>query len=72
MASPAAPAGKRADFASQICTGQRPQLFEDRPIPEVLNNGNHSEIAKFRVAQAETLTQARRPDLWTLYEKTKR
>jgi tRNA (guanine37-N1)-methyltransferase len=50
----------------------RPQLFEDRPIPEVLNNGNHSEIAKFRVREAESLTQARRPDLWTLYEKTKR
>jgi len=50
----------------------RPQLFEDRPIPEVLNNGNHSEIAKFRAREAESLTQERRPDLWTLYEKTKR
>jgi tRNA (guanine37-N1)-methyltransferase len=50
----------------------RPQLFEDRPIPEVLNGGNHSEISKFRIAQAEDLTQTRRPDLWTLYEKTKR
>jgi tRNA (guanine37-N1)-methyltransferase len=50
----------------------RPQLFEDRPIPEVLNGGNHSEIAKFRTRQSESLTQERRPDLWTLYEKTKR
>src|SRR3954467_9262027 len=50
----------------------RPQSFEDRPIPEVLNGGNHSEIAKFRTRQAESLTKARRPDLWTLYEKTKR
>lgn len=50
----------------------RPQLFEDRPIPQVLNGGNHSEIAKFRNSQAEDLTRARRPDLWTLYEKTKR
>ena len=50
----------------------RPQLFEDRPIPDVLNGGNHSEIAKFRITQAERLTQECRPDLWTLYEKTKR
>jgi tRNA (guanine37-N1)-methyltransferase len=47
----------------------RPQDFEGRAIPEVLTNGNHSEIAKFRRAQAERLTQARRPDLWTLYQK---
>ncbi|MEY4965707.1 MAG: hypothetical protein RL274_1290 [Pseudomonadota bacterium] len=48
----------------------RPQLFEDRPIPEVLSGGNHSEIVKFRVREAQDLTKARRPDLWTLYEKT--
>ena len=47
----------------------RPQTFEGQTIPEVLSNGNHSEIAKWRQAQAESLTQARRPDLWSLYEK---
>jgi len=49
----------------------RPQDFEGRPIPEVLNNGNHKEIAKWRQAQSEALTAARRPDLWSLFEKTK-
>ncbi|HEY2070317.1 MAG TPA: tRNA (guanosine(37)-N1)-methyltransferase TrmD [Rhizomicrobium sp.] len=49
----------------------RPQNFEDRDIPDVLNNGNHKEIAKWRRAQAESLTQARRPDLWALYENKK-
>jgi len=49
----------------------RPQLFEDRPIPDVLTSGNHSEIAKFRQAEAERLTRQLRPDLWTLYEKGK-
>jgi tRNA (guanine37-N1)-methyltransferase len=49
----------------------RPQTVEDLPIPEVLNNGNHKEIAKWRQAQAEALTRARRPDLWALYEKNK-
>jgi tRNA (guanine37-N1)-methyltransferase len=47
----------------------RPQLFETRPIPAVLNNGNHSEISKFRQRGAEDLTRARRPDLWELYQK---
>jgi tRNA (guanine37-N1)-methyltransferase len=49
----------------------RPQEVEGLAIPEVLNNGNHKEIAKWRLAQAEGLTKARRPDLWTLYEKPK-
>ncbi len=50
----------------------RPQEFEGRLIPEVLNNGNHKEIAKWRQAQSEELTALRRPDLWTLFEKTRR
>lgn len=49
----------------------RPQKFEGLSIPEVLSQGNHSEIAKFRQAQAETITRRRRPDLWSLYEKKK-
>jgi tRNA (guanine37-N1)-methyltransferase len=50
----------------------RPQSFEDRSIPDVLTQGNHKEIAKWRGARAEELTKSRRPDLWTLYEKPKR
>ena len=49
----------------------RPQEVEGRTIPDVLNQGNHKEIAKWRLAQAEGLTRARRPDLWTHYEKKK-
>jgi len=49
----------------------RPQSFEGHDIPKVLTSGNHSEIAKWRKAQSESLTQQRRPDLWTLYEKPK-
>ena len=49
----------------------RPQTFEGRAIPAVLTSGNHSEIAKFRQAEAESLTKRLRPDLWTLYEKDK-
>jgi tRNA (guanine37-N1)-methyltransferase len=49
----------------------RPQSFEGRDVPEVLTNGNHKEIAKWRQGEAERLTKARRPDLWTLFEKKK-
>jgi tRNA (guanine37-N1)-methyltransferase len=43
----------------------RPQEFEGRPIPEVLLSGDHARVAAWRQAEAETLTRARRPDLWT-------
>jgi tRNA (guanine37-N1)-methyltransferase len=41
----------------------RPQLFEGRPIPEVLTSGDHAKVAAWRRAEAERLTRARRPDL---------
>ncbi|MCF2521433.1 tRNA (guanosine(37)-N1)-methyltransferase TrmD [Bradyrhizobium sp. G127] len=42
----------------------RPQNFEGRPIPDILVSGDHARIAAWRRAEAETLTKARRPDLW--------
>ncbi len=47
----------------------RPQVFEDRPIPEVLVSGDHGRIEKWRRAEAEALTKARRPDLWAHYKQ---
>ncbi len=41
----------------------RPREWEGRAIPEVLTGGNHAEIARWRRAEALTLTKARRPDL---------
>jgi tRNA (guanine37-N1)-methyltransferase len=41
----------------------RPQLWEGRPIPDVLVSGDHSKIAAWRRAEAERLTAERRPDL---------
>ncbi len=49
----------------------RPQSFEGREIPAVLNQGNHKEIARWRQGEAEKLTKDRRPDLFALYEKAK-
>jgi tRNA (guanine37-N1)-methyltransferase len=47
----------------------RPQLFEGRPIPEVLTSGDHGKIAAWRRAEAERLTKERRPDLWATRPK---
>jgi tRNA (guanine37-N1)-methyltransferase len=47
----------------------RPQVFEGRPIPEVLVSGDHARVAGFRRAEAEALTRARRPDLWEITRK---
>src|SRR5471032_2684924 len=43
----------------------RPQQFEGQPIPEILLSGDHARIAAWRRAEAEALTKARRPDLWS-------
>ena len=42
----------------------RPQLWEGKPIPDVLLGGDHGKIAAWRRAEAERLTRERRPDLW--------
>jgi len=43
----------------------RPQVWEGLAIPEVLVSGDHAKVASWRRAEAERLTAARRPDLWT-------
>jgi len=47
----------------------RPQDFEGRIIPDVLTNGNHKEISRWRQGEAERLTRERRPDLWAALPK---
>jgi tRNA (guanine37-N1)-methyltransferase len=42
----------------------RPQSFEGAAIPEILLSGDHAKVAAWRRAQAQSLTQTRRPDLW--------
>ena len=50
----------------------RPQEFEGRQIPEILVSGDHARVAAWRQAEAEALTRARRPDLWSLKVNQKR
>lgn len=42
----------------------RPREWEGRTIPDVLLSGDHKKVADWRRAEAERLTQERRPDLW--------
>ena len=42
----------------------RPPVWEGREIPPILTSGDHGKIAKWRRAEAEKLTQERRPDMW--------
>ncbi len=46
----------------------RPQVWADRPVPDVLNSGHHAEIAAWRRKKAEEVTRIRRPDLWEAYQ----
>lgn len=45
----------------------RPPLWKGLGVPEVLLSGNHRAIDRWRVSEAESITQARRPDLWNNY-----
>lgn len=46
----------------------RPALWQGLDVPEVLRSGDHGAIRRWRLAQAEQLTQERRPDLWARYQ----
>jgi tRNA (guanine37-N1)-methyltransferase len=46
----------------------RPAEWRGQKIPDVLMSGHHGEIAKWRRAQSEALTEARRPDLWARHQ----
>jgi tRNA (guanine37-N1)-methyltransferase len=46
----------------------RPAEYRGQAVPEVLLSGDHARIAEWRRAQAERLTQERRPDLWARYQ----
>ena len=45
----------------------RPTVWQGRAVPDILLSGHHAEIARWREAEAERLTQERRPDLWRAY-----
>jgi tRNA (guanine37-N1)-methyltransferase len=47
----------------------RPAEWQGRQVPEVLISGHHEKVREWRRAQAERITEERRPDLWARYLK---
>ncbi|MFB9373957.1 tRNA (guanosine(37)-N1)-methyltransferase TrmD [Algimonas porphyrae] len=47
----------------------KPRMFEGREIPAVLSSGDHGAVDRWRRAQMEEITKARRPDLWDAHLK---
>jgi len=45
----------------------KPPFWGDYNVPDVLKSGHHGDIAKWRKAQAETITKERRKDIWQHY-----
>lgn len=46
----------------------KPREYRGLAVPEVLLNGNHKEIAEFRLQESLKRTQAKRPDLYEKYK----
>ena len=47
----------------------KPQIWEEKGVPEVLLSGDHAKIKDWRLSQSEAITRVRRPDLWEKYKK---
>jgi tRNA (guanine37-N1)-methyltransferase len=47
----------------------KPQIWEEKAVPEVLLSGDHGKIKDWRLSQSEAITRVRRPDLWEKYKK---
>ncbi len=50
----------------------RPAEWRGREVPEVLVSGHHEKVRLWRLAEAERITQERRPDLWARYRAKRR
>ena len=47
----------------------KPQIWEEKSVPDVLLSGDHSKIKDWRLSQSEAITRVRRPDMWQKYKK---
>ena len=45
----------------------KPQIWEEKSVPEVLLSGDHAKIKGWRLSQSEAITRRQRPDLWEKY-----
>ncbi len=42
----------------------KPQIWEEKSVPNVLLSGDHAKIKDWRLTQSKAITRHRRPDLW--------
>ena len=47
----------------------KPQIWEEKSVPNVLLSGDHAKIKDWRLTQSKVITRDRRPDLWKKYNK---
>ena len=47
----------------------KPQVWEQKSVPEVLLSGDDNKIKDWRLSQSEAITRGRRKDLWEKYKK---
>ena len=47
----------------------KPQIWEEKSVPNVLLSGDHAKIKDWRLIQSKAITRDRRPDLWQKYNK---
>ena len=47
----------------------KPQIWEEKTVPDVLLSGDHAKIKDWRLSQSEAITRDRRPDLWHKHNK---
>ena len=47
----------------------KPQIWEEKEVPNVLLSGDHAKIKDWRLTQSEAITRVRRPDMWNKYKK---
>ena len=47
----------------------KPQIWEQKSVPDVLLSGDHAKIKDWRLSQSEAITRVRRPDMWQKYKK---
>jgi tRNA (guanine37-N1)-methyltransferase len=45
----------------------KPQIWEEKSVPEVLLSGDHAKIKGWRLSQSEAITRRQRSDLWEKY-----
>ena len=50
----------------------KPQIWEEKSVPNVLLSGDHAKIKDWRLSQSEAITRVRRPDLWQKYNNKKK